>query len=639
MVTVLASWGAAARADAAEGVPPLPDELELRAERLTFDLEAGTAEARDLSLSAPGVELAADEATVELEAGRFHLLGARLRLELPGVPALHGAAEELDVEAGSATAREGSFSRCPLETAGWRIDFGEACGTADGDVTIRAAVLRIGDVPVFGTPWALLRFGRRPGVRPLELGAREGRGPFLRLAAFLPAGPLGDFELATTGFPMDDVDVAMAWLGRFGRIDIGVADLVFGASGFIRTEMAQPIGASGAVISRGTWAQEGFDPAGVVETSRDREWTGTRFPSVRADRFALLGGDFWTVAVGATTWQPAPGGILEAGSSSLPHLRMGWLPGMLGDVLRFPGAVRLGLWRALDGLLNVRGDTKHQLDVVWRQAVEVSIPGIPGVELRPFAVFAGRREAVGGFSRDFVWPAAGVRASLAAERAWGGDRYHRLGIDLRYARVLPAEADAIGGEVLMGPGPDLLRVGLPQVLRLRDVLLSGEAWLELRRLDGWTSDAAMFGARLEVSAPWLDVSARFAMDGEGDPVAAAAHAAIDVGGPVELLVHYAWLGADVSAVAPFLPWEERLATEPRGIRVVRHGIGSDVGLRAGCGRVALRVGAEADLEAPSLAALRVGLSFTDPARCLGLDLGAVFWLDEPVPNLAVALRL
>ena len=277
--------------------------------------------------------------------------------------------------------------------------------------------------------------------------------------------------------------------------------------------------------------------------------------------------------------------------------------------------------------------------MVWRQAVEVSIPGIPGVELRPFAVFAGRREAVGGFSRDFVWPAAGVRASVAAERAWGGDRYHRLGIDLRYARVLPAEADAIGGEVLMGPGPDLLRVGLPQVLRLGDVLLSGEAWLELRRLDGWTSDAAMFGARLEVSAPWLDVSARFAMDGEGDPVAAEAHVAIDVGGPVELLAHYAWLAADVSAVAPFLPWEERLATEPRGIRVVRHGIGGDVVLRAGGGRVVLRVGAEAALEAPSLAALRVGVSFTDPARCLGLDLDAVFWLDEPVPNLAVALRL
>ncbi|MBI5486627.1 MAG: hypothetical protein HY905_04800 [Deltaproteobacteria bacterium] len=646
-------WAARVAADAAADFPPLPAELQLSADRLTLDLDDGTLDARDVSLTAPGVALAADEAFAELEAGRYRLLGVRLRLELPEIPAVHGAAEELEVDDGGATARDGALSRCPLETAGWRLEFGEACAEANGDVVVRSAVLRIGEIPVFGSPWALLRFGRLPGLRPLEVGARERRGPFLRVAAVLPAGSLGDFELAVTGFPMDDVDVAASWLGPYGRIDLGVADTIIGPHGFLRTDVAKPIGTLGAIISRGIWGQPGFRPAGVVETSRLSAPTGftgptlstdstssTRFPSLRADRFAMLGGDFWTAAVGLTTWQRAVDGVVEAGETALPRLRFGWSPGALDDALCFPGAARLGLWRPLGGLLIVQGDTSNVLALDWRQSIEVALPGIPGLDLRPFVASAGRRDVAGGAAHDFVWLAAGARALLAAERSWdGGEAYHRFGIELRYARILPVDADAIGEEALLGPGPDLLRVGFPQVLRLGDAVLSGDAWIELRRLDGWSGDAATFGARLDVAAPWLDLGARFAMDGDGAPIAAAADAVLDAGGPVELLVRYTWLDDAIAGATAFLPWEERLATMPSGLRVVRHGLGGDVVLRSGGDRVVLRVGAEADLDAPALAAIRVGLSFNDPARCLGLDLGAVFWLDQPIPNVAVALRL
>ncbi|MBI5500606.1 MAG: hypothetical protein HY907_10230 [Deltaproteobacteria bacterium] len=634
-------WAARVAADDAAGVPPLPTVLQRSADRLTLDLDDGIADARNLSLTAPGVAVEADEAFVELDAGRYRLLGVRLRLELPGIPAVHGAAEELDVVDGSATARQGALSRCPLEATGWSIEFAEACADSAGDVVVRSAVLRIGEIPVFGSPWALLRFGRLPGLRPPEIGARERRGPFIRVAAFLPAGPLGDFDLAVTGFPMDDVDVAASWLGPYGRLDLGVADTVFGPYAFLRTDVARPTGTLGAVISRGLWAQAGFQPSGVVETSR--EPSSPLFPhfaSIRADRFAMLGGDFWTVAAGVTTWQPVVDGVAGAGAASLPRLRLGWSPGALDDALRFPGAVRLGLWRPLGGLAIVQGDATHALAFDWRQVVEGVVPGIPGLELRPFILSAGRRDVVEDSARDLVWLAAGARASLAAERSWdGGAAYHRFGLDLRYARVLPVDADSIGEESLLGPGPDLLRVGFPQVLRLGDAVLTGDAWMELRRLDGWSDGAATFGARLDVVAPWLDLDARFAMDGGGRPLAAALAATLDAGGPVELLVHYAWWRAGTANATAFLPWEERLATVPSGPRLVRHGLGGDVVLRTGGERVVLRLGAEADLEAPALAALRVGLSFTDPARCLGLDLGAVFWLDQPVPNVAVALRM
>jgi hypothetical protein len=72
---------------------------------------------------------------------------------------------------------------------------------------------------------------------------------------------------------------------------------------------------------------------------------------------------------------------------------------------------------------------------------------------------------------------------------------------------------------------------------------------------------------------------------------------------------------------------------------VRHGLGGDVAVRFLDGRFVVRGGAEADLEAPALAALRFGLTIADPQSCLALDVTGLLWLDEPIPTIAVALRL
>jgi hypothetical protein len=621
-------------------VPPsLPDAFSLTADRLTLDLEHDVVEADGVRLVQDGLDATAERAVLDAPARRLRLLGARLELALPDLPTLSAAAGEATIEPGGVTVREGSFSRCPLERAGWRVGFSQACLEPDGDLTVEDAVFRLFDVPLLWSPWLMLRLGRAPGLRPPEIGARQGRGPYVRLAAYLPTEALDDFQLSLTGFPMDDLDVAASWLGPFGRVDAGAARLIGGPRAFIHTDAVTRTGTLGGVVSRGLWAQAGFQPTGVVDALgvEESQW---RFPSVRADRFALLGGDFWTVSAGATTWQGLEDGVLADGAASLPRLRLGWTPGALADVLRFPGAVRLSFWRPLDGLLTALDDRSHVLSAGWRQALELSVPGLPGTLLRPFAVAAGRREVDGTRVSDVLWAAGGLRASVTAERSWDAGRsLHRFGFELRYARVLYEGPDAAGPDVPLGPGPDLLRFGVPQTLRLGDVTLSGEAWVELRRLDAWDGDSAVFGTELIADGAWLDLQGRLALDGDGDLLVASARVDVPLGAPFELAVHYAYLDRGVASAALFLPWESRLELAPATARTVRHGLGGDAVLRILDGRISVSAGAEADLESPALAALRFGLTLADPGRCIALELGAQLWLDEPVPDVTVSLRL
>jgi hypothetical protein len=99
------------------------------------------------------------------------------------------------------------------------------------------------------------------------------------------------------------------------------------------------------------------------------------------------------------------------------------------------------------------------------------------------------------------------------------------------------------------------------------------------------------------------------------------------------------LAAERGAAATFLPWEERLLVSGDPVGRVLHGIGADLAVRFLSGRLTVSAGAEADIDAPALAALRLSLSWSDPASCLGIDVAASMWLDEPVPNVALALRL
>jgi hypothetical protein len=628
-----------ARADATER-NLLPDELHLTAARLTLDLDADEVDAADVVLGDAGVRLTAARARISRGGRYVRLLDARLALDLPPLPTLSARAGEVEIDGTFATVRDGAFSRCPLDRAGWRVTFREACADADGDVTLAGAALRLFDVPVLWTPWALLRLGRSPGLLPPDIGSREGRGPFLRVAVWLPTEVLDDFELAVTGFPLDDLDFSASWIGSRGRSDVGAAHLVDEPPHlWLHTEFVTATAARSAIISRGLWGQAGLSPVGVLDAIGPED-PAMRLASIRADRFALLGGDFWSVAGGVETWQPLDKGVLAAGNVAFPRMRFGWLPGLLDDTLRAPGAVQFALWRRLDGMMAAADDRSSSLVLGWRQSIEYSPPWLPGIDLRPFVVAAGRRDASLDGTTDWLWTAAGARFAIAAERSWNaGLSYHRLGVDLRWAHTLPVELDPLGPQPLLGPGPDLLRVGLPQILRLGDLMLVGEAWLELRRFDAWDADAAVLGARVAVDAGWITLDGRVALDGAGVPLAGELQASMPLGAPVEFAAHYAFFSAGTASTLPFLSWEERLPALADPPPASRHGLGGDVLLRVLDGRVAITVGAESDLEVPALAAVRFGLVLAAPERCLALAVHAELWLDQEIPNVSVSLQL
>jgi hypothetical protein len=408
----------------------------------------------------------------------------------------------------------------------------------------------------------------------------------------------------------------------------------------VHTEAVTSTAAGSAVISRGLWGQAGLRPAGTVNAFGPED-PSTRVSSIRADRFALLGGDLWSCTGGITSWQPLSDGALEQGNIAFPRMRLGWTPGILDDTVRAPGSLRLALWRRLDGLLAATDDRNPVLALGWRQTVEYSPPWLAGTDLRPFVAAAGRRDApFDGGTRDWLWMAAGVRFALAAERSWDDGRsYHRFGLELRWAHVLPVALDSLGPEVPVGPGPDLLRVGLPQTLSLGGMTVTGELWLELRRLDAWQADAAVLGARVAVDGQGFSLAGHVALDGAGNPLVGSVEARVPFGAPVELAVHYAYLPAGVASALPFVPWEERLPALADPPSVARHGLGGDLFVRLLGGRIAIRAGAEADLADPALAALRVGLTLVAPERCLALDLQAELWLDQQIPNVSLALSL
>lgn len=626
---------------AAASVVPWPDEWELAADRLTLDLHGGELRADGVRATAGALAVEAASAVVAQRPWTVRLLAARLRLELPEPSSwsASGAAAVLDAE--RLVVEDGAFSRCPLERAGWRVTFARACAGPDGDVTVEDAVLRLFDVPVLWTPWALLRFGRRPGLLPPELGSRAQRGPFVRLGAFLPAGELGDFELTATGFPLDDVDLAAGWTSANGRVDVGAARVADVPRAFLRAELVVPTGTLGGIVSRGVLAQTGFAPGGSVETSGAGAF-GARVPALRTDRFLLAGADFWTVAAGIGSWQPVVAGTVAGGEVALPRATLAWTPGWLDDALRLPGSLRLAAWRPLGDVLAGPNPSQHVLVLAWRQALEVAPPLAPGLDLRPLFAAAGRHDETEPFAEplDRLWLAAGARAAVALERSWnGGAAYHRVGLDLRYLRVLPVGLDPLGDDLPLGPGPDLLRVGVPQTLRLGELTVAADVWWELRRLDAWEAGAVTFGAELELWAEAASVSARLALDGAALPAAALVEVGLPFTRQLDLALHYLWLGTGVGAAGLFLPWERRLADAAGPGRVVRHGLGGDLRLGPAGSRASLLLGGEFDLEALRPAALRFGLSLADPERCVALDLAAQFWLDDPLPHVSLGLRL
>ncbi|MBN1770086.1 MAG: hypothetical protein JXB32_02400 [Deltaproteobacteria bacterium] len=620
---------------------PLPDEWQLAADRLTLDLAGGEHRAEGVRVTAGALAAAAASAVVEPTPWRLRLRDVRLRLELPEADSWSAAGAAAVLDAERLEVQDGVFSRCPLERTGWRVSFARACAAPDGDVVVEDAVLRLFDVPVLWTPWALLRFGRLPGLLPPELGSRQERGPFLRLGAFLPAGALGDFELTATGFPLDDADLAAGWTSDNGRVDLGAARVADAPRAFLRAELVVPTGTRGGFVSRGVLAQSGFAPADTVETSGDAAF-GPRFPALRTDRFLLAGDDFWTVAAGIGSWQPVVGGTVAGGEIALPRATLAWTPGLLDDSLRLPGAVRLAAWRPMGDLLSDSRSAEHVLVLAWRQTLEVAPPLAPGLDLRPLFAAAGRHDEPGpsAESVDRLWLAAGARAALAFERSWnGGAAYHRVGLDLRYLRVLPVGLDPLGDHLPLGPGPDLLRVGVPQTLRLGELTVAADVFWELRRLDAWEDAAVTFGAEVEAWTEGVSISGVLALDGAALPATAAADVRLPVTADVEIDLRYAWLGTGVGSAALFLPWERRLAEAAEPGRVVRHGLGGDLRLGAAGSRASLLLGAEFDLEAVRPAALRFGLSLADPDACVALDLVAQFWLDDPVPNVSLGLRL
>lgn len=630
-------------------LPPLPEEGRLLAERLTLDLRDGEFHAEGVQATAGPLALSAASAVVRARPWRLRLHDARLRLELPAASSWSAAGADAALDPERLEVRDGAFSRCPLERAGWRVTFARACAGRDGDVEVEDAALRLFDTPVLWTPWALLRFGRAPGFLPPQLGSRQERGPFLRLGARLPAGDLGDFDLAATGFPLDDVDLSAAWTGEGGRVDAGAARLAEAPRLFLRTELVVPTGTRGGFVSRGLLAEPGFSPGGTVETSGPAP-SESRLPSIRSDRFVLLGDDFWVAAAGVGSWQPVAEGSVGAVAVALPRATVAWAPGWIDDSLRLPGALRLAAWRAVEGLLRETPDddplaeppVERVLVFSWRQSLEIAPPLAPGLDLRALFTAAGRHDegAASAAPADRLWLAAGARAALAVERSWnGGAAYHRAGLDARYLRVLPVDLDPLGDDVPLGPGPDLLRVGIPQTLRLGDLTVAADAWWELRRLDAWEDAAVTFGAEAELQAGEAGVAARVALDGSASPAAAAARLSVPLAEAVGLELHYAWLGAGVGAAGLFLPWERRLPEAAGPSRVVRHGLGGDLRLGAPASPASLLLGADFDLESVRAAALRFGLSLADPTRCVALDLAAQFWLDDPVPNVSLGLRL
>jgi hypothetical protein len=640
-IPAAAVWLLAAAASAQVPGPDfrdwLPDdEVELAADRLVIGPGPRRLLAERLRLSVPGVVLRAERAERD-DGGDLRLLDARLSVDLPGRLQGHGAAAEAALGDGGLVLAEGEASRCPLDAAGWRITFGEACAGRDGDVELSDVRFRLGDVPVLWAPWMLLRFGRVPGLVPPGIGSRPGRGPFLRLGAFLPAGPVGDFEVAFAGFPLDDLDVSAAWTYGSGTMTAGAGRLFTEPRVFVRSDTVERPRPSGAVVGRGIWAQPGFEPEGSADVATDAE-AEARFASIRADRFALFGHPFAAAAVGAATWQPVRDGRAGLASLAVPRARIEWFPGWWDDRLRAPGALRIGVWRPLQELFDET--TPTAVGIAWRQGFEGVVPGIPGVDLRPFVVTAGARRGDAESPAQRTWTAAGARASFRLERSWEEARvYHRWGIDLRYARTLHRTGSGDGLDDPFGPGSDLLRLSLPQRLRLGGVIVAADGWAELRRLDAWDPASAGFGLELSLRANAYAVRARGILDGDAFPRVVATEAVLALGEPVELSVRYLRATDGAWAAAGLLDWEERALGWGPGGAPLLHGVAGEIAVRFLAGRLHAAVRIEADLDAGAIARVGGAVGWQDPAACLGVRLAATWWMDDPIPAAGLMVTL
>ncbi len=611
--------------------PSEPADIGIRARRATFRIAEGGIEADDVRVEAPGVLVEARRLDASGPPRRIRLLDANLTIESPAGYAIHGRADELEIEMGRATIAGGTLSRCPLGDAGWTLTFAEACADAD-DLHLRDVALRIADRRVLWLPWAWLRAGRVPGLRVPTAGSRPGRGPFLGLSGHLPAGDLGDFEVGSTAFPMDGVDVSAAWTRGGNRIDLVAAGVDDAGRLAGAADVSVPLPHGGALMALGAAAQPGLDPAGIVLPA-GRIDPATSPPSLRADAFALVGGRDWSLAAGAIRRQELAALAARGAAIAAPALRFDVASGFLDDVFRFPGAYRLERWDPPEA---AGSGEDSALFAGWRQAAVVSLPAPEGVTIAPFAVAAGRVEAAG--AGDAAWFGAGADAAVAIERRWEGGAYHRASLRARYARSLHVvDGDAVDREI--GPGPDLLRISLPQLVRVGGATLHASAWAEPGTLADWDPAAFRAGMEIAVRSDALAVDLRAAADGRGDPSAVLAALRLPAAGPADLAIGYAYLRDGVDPAGLFLPWEDRLALGARPAEAGIHGLSLDVAARFAGGRLALGAGADADIVRGTPAALRFSLVWDDPGACLRVSVAAAVRMDDPMPAVSVSVGL
>ena len=158
----------------------------LEADRLTFTQNNDTAIARgDIELRQHGTLLRGSAATINTTDNTGVIENAEF---LSHRNHTRGNAEQIRRESDTITRMiNANYSRCAPTDNGWMLSAGEIeLNQANGLATARNAVLRIGDVPIFYTPWITYPAdGRRRSGRETTTPHVEGEDRGLRPPALL----------------------------------------------------------------------------------------------------------------------------------------------------------------------------------------------------------------------------------------------------------------------------------------------------------------------------------------------------------------------------------------------------------------------------------------------------------------------
>lgn len=539
---------------------------------------------------------------MELRAARLELGdGTVLRAERVTVAPRGRTVRAVDVR----------LSRCPCSPPPWSVTARAVRLDPDGDLHLRAPVLRLGGVPVFWLPALWLRTGRRPGLLPPRLEWRGDEGLLAGVDGTLPIGPL-------------DVDLGVA------ARTAGPAELrarVAEARGLDARVTARTDG----VLSRGRLDQTGLSARwdlASVQGLRSRAAADVAEATLRPrplDAWATAAGPFLGVAAGIQARQSEDAGEGEGQGARLagafPSLAA-WTPPLI-------------LAPHLFATADVHAERRLQTDTLRAALSARTIAAVPLGPLRVTAALAGRATgargpAIGETTATQVAGGASVAITLPLVRRWGTIDHE---IEPRVAISWTELAVDRGPRVSWLDDPETVAPGLRAEAsvssRWRTMDGAEPARLEAGVLGG-TRELRVAFAEARVAAGHARLDGQLALDLATGAPSSWVDAEVDIG-PLALGGGHAHLDRGRSAWTDARPRVGELAVAPLPAGVAELAL---VRAQLALGRIATLEGrAFADLDARAVVAADASLVHHARCGCLTLGLGAAIWRGRELPEV------